>query len=74
MSGVCLVFAIVAGVSDKTGPTSLHAIGSNKQTRETKPKTWSLKLAKPHSDSLEILSYYYSLSNSYMYEQTNLMN
>ena len=68
---MCLVFAIVAGVSDKT---SLHAIGSNKQTRETKPKTWSLKLAKPHSDSLEILSYYYSLSNSYMYEQTNLMN
>ena len=64
MSGVCLVFAIVPGVSDKTGPTCLHAIGSNKQTRETKPNTWSLKQAKPHSDSLEIHSSFYSLSNS----------
>ena len=43
------------GVSDKTGPTCLHAIGSNKQTRET--KTWSLKQSLTcYSDFLEIQS------------------
>ena len=40
------------GVSDKTGPTCLHAIGSNKQTRET--KTWSLK------QSLTVISLKYN--------------